>query len=87
MSSKLSKSSNKRCRNLGLGTPHSKNQEMAASTHRTKDRENMDSIRTTSPSHKKRTLERQINILQSGATSIRVLATTLLISLKEVVGF
>jgi hypothetical protein len=39
---------------LGLGTPHNKIQERAAPTHRTKDRENMDSIRTTSPSHKQR---------------------------------
>jgi hypothetical protein len=52
MLSKSSRSSNKRCGNLGLGTPHNKSQERAAPTHRTKKRENMDSIRTTSPSHK-----------------------------------
>jgi hypothetical protein len=40
----------------------------------------MDSIRTTSPSHKKkRTSERQRSILGSGATSIRSLGITLLI--------
>jgi aryl carrier-like protein len=44
-----------------------------------KDRENMDSIKTTSPSHKqRRTLKRQRNILGSGATSIRSLGITLL---------
>jgi hypothetical protein len=50
MPSKSSRSSNKRRGNLGLGTPHNKSQERVAPTHRTKDRENMDSIRTTSPS-------------------------------------
>jgi hypothetical protein len=48
MSSKLSRSSNKRCDNLGLGTPQYKIQERAAPTHQTKDIENMDSIRTVS---------------------------------------
>jgi hypothetical protein len=79
MPSKLSRSSNKRCDNLGLGTPHNKIQERVAPTHRTKDRENMDSIRTTSPSRKqRRTLERQRKIPGSGATSIRALGITLL---------
>jgi hypothetical protein len=54
MPSKLRRSSNKRCDNLGRGTPHNKSQERVAPAHRTKDRENMDSIRTTSPSHKQR---------------------------------
>jgi hypothetical protein len=54
MTSKSSRSSNKRCDNLGLGTPHKKSQERAAPTHRTKDRETMDSIRTTSPNRKQR---------------------------------
>jgi hypothetical protein len=79
MSSTSSRSSNKRCDNLGLGTPHNKIQEMVAPTHKTNNRENMDSIRTTSPSHKqRRTLERQINTLGSGVTSIRALGITLL---------
>jgi hypothetical protein len=79
MPSKSSRSSNKRCGNLGLGTPHNKSQERAAPTHRTKDREKMDSIKTTSTSHKKRrTPERQRKILGSGATSIRALGITLL---------
>jgi hypothetical protein len=52
MLSKSSRSSNKRRGNLGLGTPHNKSWERAALTHITKDRENIDSIRTTSPSHK-----------------------------------
>jgi hypothetical protein len=65
---------------LGLGTPHNKIQERAAPTHRTKDRENMDNIRTTNPSHKqRRTPERQRKISGSGATSIRALGITLLI--------
>jgi hypothetical protein len=42
-------------------------------------RENMDSIRTTSPSRKqRRTPERQRNIPGSGVTSIRALGITLL---------
>jgi hypothetical protein len=79
MLSKLSRSSNKRCGNLGLGTPPKKIQEREAPTHRKKDREKMDSIRTTSPSRKqRRTPERQRKILGSGAISIRALGITLL---------
>jgi hypothetical protein len=77
--SKSSRSSNKKRGNLGLGTPHNKIQERVAPTHRTKNRENMESIKTTSPSCKKRrTPERQRKILRSGATSIRSLGITLL---------
>jgi hypothetical protein len=84
MPSKSSRSSNKRCDNLGLGTPHNKIQERVAPTHRTKDRENMDSIRTTSPSRKqRRTPERQRKIPGSGATSIRALGITLLIAAQR----
>jgi hypothetical protein len=54
MSSKSSRSSNKRHGNLGLGTPHKKIQERVAPTHTKKDRSKMDSIRTTSPSCKQR---------------------------------
>jgi hypothetical protein len=80
MQSKSSRSSNKRRNNLGRGTPHNKSQERAAPTHITKDREKMDSIKTTSPIHKqRRTSERQRKILGSGATSIRALGITLLI--------
>ena len=76
---KLSRSSNKRHCNLGMGTPHKKSQERVATTHRTKDRAKMDSIRTTSPRRKKiRTPERQRKIPGSGATSIRVLGITLM---------
>jgi hypothetical protein len=79
MLSKSSRSSNKRRGNLGLGTPHNKSQERVAPTHQTKDRSNMDSIRTTSASCKKiRTPERQRTIPGSGATSIRALGITLL---------
>jgi hypothetical protein len=78
MLSKLRRISNKRRGNLGLGTPHNKIQERAVPTHRTKDRENMDSIRKTSPSRKQRsTSERQRRILGSGATSIRSLGITM----------
>jgi hypothetical protein len=77
---KIERSSNKRRENLGLGTSHNKIQERAAPTHRTKDREKMDNIRTTSPSHKqRRTPERQMKIPGSGVTSIRSLGITLLI--------
>jgi hypothetical protein len=81
MSSKSRKSSNKRCINLGLGTPHNKIQERVAPTHRKKYREKTDHLRTTIPSHKKiMTPERQRKILGSGATSIRSPGITLLIS-------
>ena len=80
MSSKSSISSNRRRGNLGLGTPHKKIQERVALTHITKDKANMESIRTTSPSRKqRRTPQRQINIPGSGVTSIRALGITLLI--------
>jgi hypothetical protein len=52
MSSKSSKSSNKRRDNLGLGTPRNKNQERVTPTYRTKDKVKMDSIRTTSLRYK-----------------------------------
>jgi hypothetical protein len=79
MPSKSSRSSNKRRDNLGLGTSHNKSWERVAPTHRTKDRSKMDNIKITSPSYKqRRTLERQRNILGSGATSIRALGITLL---------
>jgi hypothetical protein len=79
MPSKSSRRSNKRLENLGLGTPHDKSQERVAPTHRTKDKENMDSIKTTSPSRKQtRTSKRQRKIPGSGATSIRALGITLL---------
>jgi hypothetical protein len=84
MSSKLSRSSNKRRDNLGLGTPHKKIQEREAPTHRTKDRENMGSIKTTSIRRKqRRTPERQRKIPGSGATSIRALGITLLITAQS----
>jgi hypothetical protein len=87
MLSKSSRSSNKRHDNLGLGTPHNKIQERVAPTHRTKDRENMDSIRTTSPSCKqRRTPERQRKIPGSGATSIRALGITLLTATQSSAG-
>jgi hypothetical protein len=54
MSSKSSRSSNKRCGNLGLGTPHNKSQERVPLNHRTKDREKIDHLRTTIPGRKKR---------------------------------
>jgi hypothetical protein len=80
MSSKSSISSNKRRDNLGLEAPHNKIQEKVAPNHRTMDRENMDSIGTTSPIRKqKRTLKIQRKIPGSGATSIRSLGITLLI--------
>ena len=74
MSSKLIRSSNKRCGNLGLGTAHNKIQERVDPTHKEKDKVKMDSIRTTGPSRKqRRTSERQRKMLGSGATSIRAL--------------
>jgi hypothetical protein len=80
MPSKSSRSSNKRRAAIWAWEPlTTKSQERVAPTHRTKDRENMDSIRTTSPSRKqRRTPERQRKTPGSGATSIRALGITLL---------
>jgi hypothetical protein len=84
MPSKSRRSSNKRRDNLGLGTPHNKNQERVAPTHRTKDREKMDCLRTKSLGHKKRkTLERQKRILGSGVTSIRAPSIKISISTQR----
>jgi hypothetical protein len=80
MSSKSSRSLNKRCNSLGLRTPHSRSRARAAPTHRTKNRKNMGNLRTTSPSRKqRRTMERQRRMSGSGATSIRAPRITLLI--------
>jgi hypothetical protein len=79
MLSKLSRSSNKRRDNLGLGTPHNKSQERAAPSNKTKEKENMGSIMTNSTSLKQRRIpERKRKIPGSGATSIRSLGITLL---------
>jgi hypothetical protein len=80
--SKSRRSSNKRCGKLGLGTPHDKTR--VAPTHKTKDRENMENLRTTKLSHKqRRTLEKQRKISGSGANSIRVPNITLVIATKK----
>jgi hypothetical protein len=85
MSSKLSRSSNKRHNNLGLGTPHSKIQEMVAPTRRTKDRAKIDHLKTTSLGCKQsRTPKRQRKIPRSGGTSIRAPGITLLIPAQRI---
>jgi hypothetical protein len=79
MSSKSTRSLNKRCDNLGLGTPHNKIKERVTPTCRTKGREKMDNLRTTSLGHKqRRTVERQRKIPGSGVTSIRSPGITLI---------
>jgi hypothetical protein len=84
MSSKSSISLNKIRGNMYLGTPHKKKRKRETPTSRTKDRENMDNLRITSPSYKQiRTLERQRNILGSGATSIISPGITLLIAAQS----
>jgi hypothetical protein len=84
MPSKSSIISNKRCGNLGLETPHRKSQEREAPTQIKKDRENMDSIKTTSPIRKKiRTPERKRKISGSGAIYIRDLGIIVLIAAQR----
>jgi hypothetical protein len=84
MLSKSNRSSKKRHDNLVLVTLCSKNQEREAPTYITKDKENMESIRTTSPRSKKiKTLERQRSILESDATSIRAIGMTLPIATQS----
>jgi hypothetical protein len=61
-----------------------KSRKGQAPTHRTKDREKMDHLRTTSPGRKKRrTPERQRKIPGSGVTSIRAPGITLLIATQR----
>jgi hypothetical protein len=80
MSSKSSKSLNKICVSLGLGTPHSRSRARAFPTCRTKDRAKMGNLRKTSPNRKqRRTMGRQRKILGSGVTSIRAPGISLLI--------
>jgi hypothetical protein len=81
---KIEQKLKQKTRQFGPGNPHNKIQERVAPTHRTKEREKMGSIRTTSTSHKqRRTLERQRKIPGSGATSIRALGITLLTSAQS----
>jgi hypothetical protein len=85
MPPKSRRSSNKRCGNLGLGTPHIKIYERVSPTYRIKDREKMDHLRTTNLGCKKRrTLERQRKILGSGATSIRAPDISLFITVQKI---
>jgi hypothetical protein len=80
MSSKSSRSLNKRRNSLGLGTPKNRSRARVAPTHKKKDREKMRNLTETIPSHnKRRTMGRRRNIPRSGATSIRSLGITLLI--------
>jgi hypothetical protein len=66
-------------RQFGPGNPSQQNPGKGGPNPQKKDRANMDSIKTTSPSCKqRRTLERQRKIPGSGATSIRALGITLL---------
>jgi hypothetical protein len=53
MSSKSSRSLNKRRGNLGLGTPRRKIRERESPTHRKKDISNMEILKKTSLSYKK----------------------------------
>jgi hypothetical protein len=48
----------RRGESLDLQTPHSRSREKAAPTHKTRDRENMATLRTTSPSHNTRRVMR-----------------------------
>jgi hypothetical protein len=69
---------------FGSRNPHSRSKKREAPTNRTKDRENMGNLRTTSPSHKKiRTMGRRRKIPGSGVTSIRAPGITLLITTQR----
>jgi hypothetical protein len=78
---KIEQKLKQKMRKFGLGNPSQQKPGKGSPKPQNKGhRENMDSIRTTSPSHKqRRTLERQRKIPRSGATSIRALGITLLI--------
>jgi hypothetical protein len=52
MLSKLSINLNRRNRNLDLQIPHRRSRVKVPPTHKTKDRERMDLLRTTNPSKK-----------------------------------
>jgi len=84
MLSKSSRSLNKRHDSLGLGTPHSGRRKRAAPTHKTNEKEKIDSLRTTSLRHKqRRKMERRRKTSGSGATSIRAPRITLLIVVQN----
>jgi hypothetical protein len=76
---KIEQKLKQKTRQFGPGNPSQQNPGKGGPNPRTKDREKMDSIRTTSTSRKqRRTPERQRKIPGSGATSIRALGITLL---------
>jgi hypothetical protein len=52
MPSKLSRRLKKRHDYLGIGTPHSRSRARVVPTRRKIDREKIDNLRTTRPSHK-----------------------------------
>jgi hypothetical protein len=81
---KIKQKIKQKTKHLGLGTPHRKRKERVPPTHKTKEKENMDSLRKTSPIRKqRRTPKRQIKIPRGGATSIRAPGITLLISAQR----
>jgi hypothetical protein len=80
MSSKSSRSSNKRHVKFGPGNPSQKNPGKGGPNPQNKGQRKYDRLRTTSPGHKqRRTPERQRKIPGSGVTSIRAPGITLLI--------
>jgi hypothetical protein len=76
----LSKSSinlNRRSQILDLQIPHSRSKAKAAPTHIKKERERMDPLKTTSPSHKQgMVMRRKRKALGSGVNSIKSFGMT-----------
>jgi hypothetical protein len=78
MLSRSSKNLSRRGESLDLQTPHSRSREKVAPTHKTRDRENMATLRTTSPSHNtRRVMRSRRRTWENGVNTIKSLGTTL----------
>jgi len=77
MFSKSRKNLSRRGKSLDLQTPHSRRKEKVAPMHKTRDRENMVSLGTISPSHKKIMVMRsRRRIQENGVNTIKSLGIT-----------
>jgi hypothetical protein len=72
-----SRNLSRRGKSLDMKNPHSRRKEKADPTHKTRDRENMATLRTTSPSHNtRRVMRSQRRTRENGVNTIKSLGTT-----------
>jgi hypothetical protein len=77
MLSRSSRNLSRRGESLDLQTPHSQSREKVAPTHKTRDREKMATLRTTSPScNTRRVMRRSKKDTENGVNTIKSLGTT-----------